>query len=114
MLSNNSIKFIFIGLLLTGCSQESENAYTEINETGFMQACTKTAADVQLESSSEIAIDTPLQTKICKCTWEQTENDLTITEFNNLDSDLITNPENKLPKQIQQIIADCVISEGSL
>ncbi len=101
---------------LVSCTSEETIDYSSANREGFLAACTQTGADISTDKGSSFGdqVDDPLFTSICRCALRETEKQLSFEEFNALDQRLVESSSAKLPPQMIDIIADCVIGEASL
>jgi len=114
MFTKKMLLLISVASLALGCNDSPQAEYSTRNKTGFMAACTKTAADVEVDGESVVEIDNPLKTAICECAWSETETTYNFEDFVSLDNELLEDPSSQLPKKVDQIIANCVISEMEL
>ena len=95
-------------VLLTACGVSNEALeFTELNEEGFLAACTQTSSDIELDQGVT-DIDNALISNICQCVWDETSTELTFEDFESLDTQLLGDSSANLPVGIERIIADCV------
>ncbi len=89
-------------LLLAACGVDEPTDFTADNRSGFMAACTRSLDDTQLV------------TDVCRCVFAATSDELSFVEFSSIDRQLQENPEQELPEEVLDVIAECVIEVGEL
>ena len=91
-----------LGLSFAACSVEEPTEFTDENRSGFMAACNLPFEDPQLV------------TAVCGCAFARTEEELSFGRFAAIEEQLKEDPEQQLPAEISEIIAECFIAEAEL
>ena len=102
------------GLLASACAEEEPQDFTVDTRTGFLAACTQPLEDSRLISA------------ICQCVFDETQGQLSFERFQAIDAELVAQAEAaeeaettpqfapRLPDDLADIIADCVVAETEL
>ena len=89
-------------LLAVACSEEEPQGFTSDNQSGFLAACTLPLEDSRLTSA------------ICQCVFDESQVEIPFTRFDAIERRLREDPDQELPDELVEIVAQCFIDEAEL
>lgn len=91
---------VLVGALgAVACGEEqAEVDFTE----DFLTACSDPLEDARLVGD------------ICQCVFERSQRTIDIERWQTLDEELKANPDQGLPPELVELLADCIVDEGEL
>lgn len=89
-------------LLAVACSDEEPQGFTRDNQSGFLAACTLPLEDSRLTSA------------ICQCVFDEGQVRIPFGRFAAIERELLEDPDQELPQELVEIVAQCVIEEAEL
>ncbi len=99
-----------LALVAAACAEDEPEDFTADNRTAFLTACAQPLEDDRLIS------------EICECVFDETQGQLGFERFREIDGELLvqaddeaeTELEPRLPDDLAEIIAACVVTEAEL
>lgn len=93
---------IVVVLGSSACGDEAPTDYAEQNRKDFLAAC------------ADPLTDDLLDIELCQCVFDAIQAEIDFARFTEIEQTLVDNPRAKLPADVVELVADCVIELGEL
>ncbi len=93
---------VVVLFLAAACSPGTPTDYSEQTRDAFLASCAEPLADALL------------RIELCQCVFDESQKQIPYDRFAEIEAALLVDPVADLPTELNDIIADCVISIADL